>query len=457
MDEKIFIIGLDCAPPELVFDQFDLPNLQGLMDGAYGELTSTIPPITCPAWMSMMTGKNPGKLGFYGFRNRKNFAYDDMWIANSTAVKEDTLWDILSREKKKVSVIGVPQTYPPKPVNGIMVTSFLTPDTDHQFTYPDALKSDIRSLVGDYLVDVEKFRTEDKKFLLSQIYDMTEKRCTVVKHFMQKPWDFFMWVEMGPDRIHHGLWKYFDPQHRKYTESELSSAIPDYYTYLDTQIGEMLSLLPEDTIVMVVSDHGAKRMEGCININDWLIEEGYLHLKESPSEIIKFRQASIDWKKTSVWAWGGYYSRIFFNITGRESEGILSREEYLDVREEVKKKLESMKDDRGAPLNTKVFRPEDIYTGPYVSEAPDLIVYFGDLYWRGTESIGHDSLYSFETEIGPDDCVHAQEGIFMMQDPQERISGKQTGLHILDCAPTMLDLLGMPRQEGMDGTSMVKK
>jgi predicted AlkP superfamily phosphohydrolase/phosphomutase len=457
MGEKLFIIGLDCAPPELVFDQFDLPNIQGLMDGAYGELTSTIPPITCPAWMSMVTGKNPGKLGFYGFRNRKNFSYTDMWIANSSAVKTDTLWDTLSREQKRVSVIGVPQTYPPKPVNGIMVTSFLTPDTEHQYTYPDALKSEIRSLVGEYILDVEEFRTEDKAHLLSQIYEMTEKRCKVVKHFLQKKWDFFMWVEMGPDRIHHGLWKYFDPTHRKYTESEFNSAIPDYYAYLDDQIGEMLSSLDEDTIVMVVSDHGAKRMEGCININDWLIQEGYLHLKEQSSRITKFKDASIDWKKTAAWAWGGYYSRVFFNVQGREQEGILTREEYLDVREEVRKKLESMKDDRGTPLGTKVFRPEDVYSGPYVSEAPDLIVYFGDLYWRGTESIGHDSLYSFETEIGPDDCVHAQEGIFILKDPQERVTGKQTGLNIVDCAPTVLDLLGLPRVPDMDGKSIVKK
>ncbi|MBU7014230.1 MAG: alkaline phosphatase family protein [Theionarchaea archaeon] len=452
---KVFVIGLDCAPPDLVFDEFDLPNIQQLMD-CYGELTSTIPAITCPAWMSMVSGKNPGKLGFYGFRNRKGFSYTDMWIANSLAVKEDTLWDIFSREGKDVSIIGVPQTYPPKPVNGIMVTSFLTPDINHQYTYPDALKTEIKDLVGEYILDVEEFRTEDKHKLLSQIYEMTEKRCTVVKHYLKKKWDFFMWVEMGPDRLHHGLWKFFDPTHRKYTESDLQSAIPEYYQYLDNQIGEMLSLVDEDTCVMVVSDHGAKKMEGCINVNDWLIQEGYLHLKEEPTQIVPIKKVQIDWTKTSVWAWGGYYSRIFFNVKGREDAGVLTREEYHDVREEVKKKLESMKDDRGAPLNTKAFRPEDIYTGKYVREAPDLIVYFGDLYWRATESVGHDSIYSFETEIGPDDCVHAQKGIFILKDPEERVSGKKENLNIMDCAPTILDLMGSTKPPGMDGHSLLE-
>jgi predicted AlkP superfamily phosphohydrolase/phosphomutase len=452
---KLFVIGLDCAPPELVFEEFDLPNIQGLME-CYGELTSTIPAITCPAWMSMVTGKNPGKLGFYGFRNRKDFSYDEMWIANSLAVKEDTVWDVLSREHRRVGLIGVPQTYPPKPVNGLMVTSFLTPDTDHQYTYPDAAKKEIESLVGKYLVDVEQFRTEDKKKLLSQIYEMTEKRCKVVKHYLKQTWDFFMWVEMGPDRIHHGLWKFFDKRHRKYTESELNSAIPEYYDYLDREIGEMLQLIDDDTCVMVVSDHGAKRMEGCININDWLIQEGYLKLEEEPTEIVRFKDAKINWKKTTVWAWGGYYSRIFFNVKGREKYGVLTEEEYHDVREEVKRKLESMKDERGNALGTIAYRPEDIYTGKYVSSAPDLIVYFGDLYWRGTESIGHDSIYSFETEIGPDDCVHAQQGIFILKDPEERIKGKQENLHITDCAPTMLDLSEVPKVPDMDGHSILR-
>jgi len=451
---KVFVIGLDCAPPELVFERFDLPNIQGLMD-CWGELKSTIPPITCPAWMSMVTGKNPGKLGFYGFRNRKGFSYDEMWIANSLAVKEDTVWDVLSRENKRVSIVGVPQTYPPKPVNGLMVTSFLTPDTDHQYTYPESVKTEIENLVGKYLVDVENFRTDDKARLLSQIYEMTEKRCKVVKHYLKQKWDFFMWVEMGPDRIQHGLWKYFDKKHKKYTESEYSSAIPDYYQYLDSQVGKMLDLIDDDTCVVVVSDHGAKRMEGCINVNDWLISEGYLELEEEPEEVTRFRDVKVNWKNTAVWAWGGYYSRIFFNVEGREKYGVLTEEEFYDVREEVKKKLEAMKDDKGNVMGTKVFRPEDVYTGRYVSSAPDLIVYFGDLYWRGTESVGHDSVYSFETEIGPDDCVHAQNGIFILKDPEQRIKGKKDNLEITDCAPTFLDLLGVPQVPDMDGRSLV--
>ncbi|NIO68279.1 MAG: hypothetical protein GTN71_04295, partial [Anaerolineae bacterium] len=136
MDKKVLIIGLDCATPQLVFDQWrdELPNLKRLMEsGVYGELESSVPPITVPAWTSMMTSKNPGRLGFYGFRNRADYSYDRMSIATSRAVTEDTVWDILSRANKNVILVGVPQTYPPKPLNGYMITSFLTPSTKSQY------------------------------------------------------------------------------------------------------------------------------------------------------------------------------------------------------------------------------------------------------------------------------------------------------------------------------------
>ena len=137
MAGRILIIGLDCAPPELMFDQFvdDMPNFKKLMsEGVYGELESVIPPITVPAWMCMMTSKTPGQLGYYGFRNRKDHSYDALYFATSTAVKEPLLWEILNRQGWKTITVGVPQTYPPRQVNGIQVSSFLTPSIESQYT-----------------------------------------------------------------------------------------------------------------------------------------------------------------------------------------------------------------------------------------------------------------------------------------------------------------------------------
>src|SRR5215468_10359408 len=162
MPSKVAVIGLDCLAPELVFDcWFDvLPNLERLaQSGIYGRLESTIPPITVPAWMSMMTGKDPGTLGIYGFRNRKDHSYDGLAFANSKMVHEEALWDILAKHGKQSILLGVPLTSPPRPVNGVMVCDFLAPNTTVEYTYPPELKEEIAEVVGEYIIDVRDFRT----------------------------------------------------------------------------------------------------------------------------------------------------------------------------------------------------------------------------------------------------------------------------------------------------------
>src|SRR5437762_2134970 len=316
--KKVLVIGLDCAPPAVVLEQWrdELPNFKRVMDdGIWGKLESCIPAITVPAWSSMMSSKDPGVSGFYGFRNRGDYSYEKHVLANSNTVKTDRVWDILSRAGKKVITVGVPQTYPPKPVNGIKVGCFLSPSTtnpDRPYTYPASLMLEIEATVGDYLVDVPNFRTDDKEYLLRQIYTMTEKRFKLVKKWIaEKDWDFFMFVEMGTDRIHHGLWKYHDPTHHKYeVNPALNRSIHDYYRYIDSEIGQILDLVDDDTTVFIVSDHGAKKMDGGICVNEWLIREGYLTLKQMPTSLTAIDKCEIDWSKTKVWGDGGYYAQF---------------------------------------------------------------------------------------------------------------------------------------------------
>jgi predicted AlkP superfamily phosphohydrolase/phosphomutase len=132
--KKVLVIGLDCVPPELVFEQWRdfLPNFRRVMnDGVWGTFESCIPAITVPAWSSMPTSKEFGTLGFYGFRNRSNYSYEKYTLANANLVKTDRVWDIFSRAGKQVITIGAPQTYPPKPVNGMQVGCFLSPSTNN--------------------------------------------------------------------------------------------------------------------------------------------------------------------------------------------------------------------------------------------------------------------------------------------------------------------------------------
>ena len=458
-EKKVVVFGLDCATPQLVFDKWskDLPHLSGLMErGISGPMQSCIPPITIPAWSCMMTSKNPGKLGCYGFRNRSDYSYNGLSFATAKAVKEDTLWDILARYGKKVVLLGIPQTYPPRPVNGVMVSCFLTPDTSSPYTYPPDLKQEIKAQVGEYLLDVDHFRTEDKQRLLDQIYEMTEKRFKLFASFLEhKPWNFAMMVEMGIDRIHHGFWKYMDTSHPKYEAGNpLENAIKDYYRFVDGKIGEVLSRIDPATAVLVVSDHGAQTMHGGICINEWLMKENYLRIAGKPAGVIPLHKATIDWQQTKAWGEGGYYSRIFLNVEGREPQGIIPRKDYDAVRDELKEKLEALGDEQGNSIGTRVIKPEEVY--PEINGVPpDLIVYFGNLAWRSVGSIGLNTIHTFENDTGPDDANHAEKGILILCDPAapvEQPHALRDGLSLFDVAPTILNILGIPVPPDMEGS-----
>ncbi|MGH2936195.1 MAG: alkaline phosphatase family protein, partial [Gaiellaceae bacterium] len=175
---KVMIVGLDCAEPSLVLDRWRerLPVLSGLMErGVSGRLTSVVPPITVPAWSCMMSSRTPGDLGVYGFRNRADHTYDGAFIADGSAIHAQRLWDLVGRGGGSSIVLGVPGTYPPRPLRGAMVSCFLTPGLDSRYTYPPALRDEIRDLVGDYMFDAHGLRSDDKDPLLAQIYEMTDK------------------------------------------------------------------------------------------------------------------------------------------------------------------------------------------------------------------------------------------------------------------------------------------
>jgi predicted AlkP superfamily phosphohydrolase/phosphomutase len=454
--QKVAVIGLDCAAPRLVFDLWraELPHLNTLMSrGMWGDLRSCHPPITVPAWSSMMSSKDPGQLGFYGFRNRRAYTYDDYAFANSTLVKHDLVWDILSRAGRQVLLLGVPQTYPPRAVNGHMVTCFLTPSRDSACTFPPSLKAEIEQVAEGYVFDVENFRTADKHELLERIYDKTRKHFRVAKYLLTtKPWDFFMMVEMGPDRIHHGFWKHFDPEHPKYEPgNEFEHAIRDYYRYLDTEIGDVLARLDPETLVMVVSDHGARKMDGGICFNEWLIQKGYLRLLAAPDKVTPISPKLIDWSATRAWGDGGYYGRLFLNVKGREPQGVIDPADYERVRDELIAAIEAIEDPEGRNIGSRAYRPQELYRET-TGVPPDLIVYFGDLSWRSVGSVGFNSIYSFENDTGPDDANHDWDGIFIMRDGQRDDGGVRLhGLQLMDVAPTIVQRFGLPIPADMLG------
>jgi predicted AlkP superfamily phosphohydrolase/phosphomutase len=457
MDKKVLVIGLDCATSEIVFDRKEeLPVLRELIDnGIYGNLQSSDPPITIPAWMVMCTGKDPGKLGLYGFRHRKDFSYKDIWIATSYSIREKTVWDIIGEKDGQSCLVSVPPSYPPKPVNGNLISCFITPGDDKDYTYPSDLRIELEEKFGPYMFDVV-FRTDEKDNLLEQTYEMTEQRFKVLNHLItKKPWDFFMFVEIGVDRVHHAFWKYMDPSHHLYEKGNpYENVIIDYYKRVDALIGELLSNVDQDTMVLVVSDHGAKSMKGAFCINEWLIEQGDLVLNERPQSPISFDKVGVDWSRTKAWGWGGYYARIFLNVEGREAQGVIKIEDYRNEREALIERLAAVKGPDGEEWNTKIIKPQK-YFKELNGDYPDLMIYFDDLYWRSAGTLGHGTKYLLENDTGPDDAVHAQDGIYILYDPKNKTCVRKDA-NILDIAPTILDEMGLAVPEDMRGNVITK-
>ncbi len=453
---RILVIGLDCAAPEILLGDDSLPNIRRLMaNGFYGRLESVIPPITVPAWMCMATSQDPGSLGVYGFRNRVDHSYTKLGIVNSKSITAPAIWDQFGTDGNQAVIIGVPPSYPPRIINGICVGCFLTPDTaQSDYTYPSRVKDEIKQVVGDYPVDVRGFRTGDKDWLKAQIYEMTAKHFAAIRHFMSTvSWDYFQFVEIGLDRIHHGFWKFHDREHRQYVAGNAyENVISDYYRYLDDEIGSVLELVDDDTAVLVVSDHGAQRLDGGFCVNEWLRREGLLVLKENPTEPTPFSADLVDWARTRVWSEGGYYARVFVNVEGREPQGIVPQSECESFLADLTARFKALPDDLGRPMGSTVFRPEQIYRSVN-NVPPDLIVHFGNLYWRSIGGVGYSELHVQENDSGPDDCNHAQFGVFILSAQGLPRSGQVEDVRLLDIAPTLLDLAGKKAPPSMQGRS----
>jgi predicted AlkP superfamily phosphohydrolase/phosphomutase len=452
---RLVMIGLDSADPALTFGRFaeDMPTLTKLRaDAAWGSLRSVVPPITMPAWACMMSGRTPGDLGVYGFRNRRAYDYSSLAFATSRDIKAPRLWDLLSAAGRRSVVVGVPGTYPPTPLNGCMVSCFLAPSTDAEYTYPPQLRDSLQDLTGGYRLDVENFRAPDLGRIGQNIFDMTEQRFTVARHLMkQEDWDFLSFVDMGPDRLHHGFWKYCDPDHPRHVPgNEHEHMFRDYYRALDRHLAGLLGDVPSDAAVMVVSDHGAQPMLGGFCINEWLREQGLLTLRTEPDGPTPVLRADVDWTRTVAWAEGGYYGRLYLNVIGREPDGVVPPRRYDDTLGEIAAALTAAPGPDGEPLGTRVMRPDEVY--PDVTGfPPDLIVYAGNLRYRSLATLGLGrGLFTTDNDTGPDHANHAESGIVLLHG-MGLDAGRRDDLSIYDISPTLHEYFGLGTQPGQHG------
>jgi predicted AlkP superfamily phosphohydrolase/phosphomutase len=426
----VFVLGLDSLPPKVLYENYGegLDFIRQLTNESQNYLMKTChPPITVPAWISMFTGKTPGELGIYGFRHRKPGTFDS-YVVNSNDVKEKAIWDDLSKKGVRTGLFGVPPTYPPKPINGFMITDFNTPSKEKPYSFPPWLKSELQSNLKEEPIFDVVYRTEDRDKAYTDLMEMIDNHQRILNYLIKKSWDLFLYVEIGVDRSHHMFWKYFDRSHPRYEYHErFSNAIPTVYRKIDSWFSSLIKELPKDTVYVIVSDHGTKSMKGSYPINQWLIDQGFLKIRGEVKEGSDLTPDIIDWKETKVWAWGGYYSRFFLNIKGREPYGVVEKEEVEGLIKDLKKSISKIRGPNNEIWKNEAYTPQEIY--PIArGDAPDLTVYLDDLNWRPIGTIGYKSMYQEKNDKGPDDSMHDWYGVFSIYDPEGTLEKGNKGV-----------------------------
>lgn len=455
-----------------------MPNLKKfLKKGVHGDLESTIPPLTYPAWISIATGKNPGKTGIFHFSSKVEGEYGKRIMGNP---RNDEIWKILSSKKKKVCVVNVPGTYPPSKVNGIMVTGMLTP-SGRDYTYPKSLQTELDEM--DYDVDVDQageWGNLDENTKIDRVFETTRKRKEAVKNFLrEKDWDFFMVVFTGTDRLQHFFWKYLDRSNPHYKKSKYEERIMEYFSEIDLMLKELIDSAGKDTTICIISDHGFGPFNKSVHLNIWLEQNGFLKMKKKrsalgsvgftrsrignflvrtglekliplvPKRVIETVPRSkigefpdIDWENTK--AYSLTIESIFINLKGREPNGIVSKKEYEKLRNEISKKLKQLKDpETGKKVVKKVYKKEEIYSGENMDKIPDLLVETHD---------GYLSCENFSDMIFKSSWMsgnHKRNGILFMCGAD--IKKGKIKARVYDISPTILHIMGMPIPSDMDG------
>jgi predicted AlkP superfamily phosphohydrolase/phosphomutase len=489
---KLLILGIDGATFDLVrpwAEEGHLPNLKALMSGGVrGDLASTLPPVTSPAWPTFMTGCNPGKHGVFDFIQPSGANFS---LVNATKIKEPTLWQRLSTAGYRVGVLNVPVTYPPQPLNGFMVSGILSPKSS-QICYPADLIGRFQDELGEYRVAPNiQYKAGIESEYIEDIYALIQAHGEWALRLMEaEPCDVLMVHFIALDIMMHALWRFMDHNHPRYEPSPHEHAIRDGYRMVDEYIGRMLAKLPREANVMVMSDHGFGPLQNIVNLNIYLMEKGLLKLRRDPWTQLKataFKRGltptsvyqmveslglqnlatrvskntrnqvvakflsfdNVDWSQTSAYSMG-HVGQVYLNKIGREPHGIVSEADYFQRRQEVIDVLRELQDKDGRSLVSKIIVREETYHGPYADLGPDIHLVLDDYNMIAFPLFATNG-HVITRQIRGDSGCHRREGIFIANGPAIQQGYELPDASIVDLAPTILHLLGEPVPRAMDG------
>jgi predicted AlkP superfamily phosphohydrolase/phosphomutase len=488
-------MGFDGAPYGLInrlLEQGKMPNLKALgSNGVQGPLKSVLPPQSLPAWPSFVSGMNPGRHGVYSFFKPETGGYN-IRPFSSEDIRGLAIWDYLTSLRIRCFLVNVPLTYPPYPIDGVMISGIPAPLlTEEVQCFPQSFARELQAVAPNYRVEITGGVGYDEDRILSTLHKILDERTKVVLHLLKdKTWQFFMVVFTCSDRVEHVFWRHLDSGHPAGTalgRRKYGQAIDEFFQKLDGALGKVIEVVGGDSTTIVVSDHGHGPQIAEVGVNQLLAEVGALkyaksykmgltqsnlydklskfHLLKLANTLVpkKLRSAismGIDYEHSSAYCHS--FGAINVNVKGREPQGTVAKEDYPRVVEELTKSILEYADvSDGKPIAEKIYRREEIYWGDALESAPDMLVIFRDGYGpRSWNPNGKVIMRYHPKEIdvskpliesGGHHWFSTLDGIFFAMGDSIKGGAKIEGASIIDVMPTILHLMSLPIPRNVDG------
>ncbi|MCX5683686.1 MAG: alkaline phosphatase family protein [Planctomycetota bacterium] len=491
---KTFVLGMDGATWSILdplLARGRMPNLAALVArGTRATLLSTTHPVSPIAWSSIATGKNAGKHGIFDFARRTPGSYR-LEAVSSRLQHGPTLWDLTSAAGLRTGVFNVPVTYPPRDVNGFMVTCLFTPSNKVCFTHPADLSAELNRLTDGYEFSTrEVFNPGHERAYVDSILRTLDKRRAALDFLLDRhTLDCGMLVYTESDHVQHKL---FPPDNLLGGELPWPySGVTEVYERLDAAVGRLIERLGPEANYLLISDHGAGEMRGVMYINRWLMDEGFLRLKRSLGYPLKWflartnllthgyralqmlglgrladlvpnnlREAvatsfvsfdDVDWTRTRAYSFGEF-GQIFLNLKGREPQGVVepgaeADRTLADLARGLRKVIDPA---TGRPVVTRIWRGGEVFHGPAAGEGPDLLFAIDDYARDASVQFGLGRQTALGQPEFMDRGCHRPEGVLIAAGPDIH-AGRAEPASVMDITPTALHLLGLPVPEDMDG------
>ena len=433
---RVIIIGFDGLEPTMVkkwVGQGKLPTFAKMInEGAFGDLITVLPPSSASAWTSAVTGVHPGKHGIYGFLKTTDADPNAPAVFNTSRDRGFApLWDILGSYGRQSCVINIPLTSPADSLEGLMIAGFPhASDDKSSYYWPQSLEE----VLGDYSFDAFRVtcaKNREDRFL-QKMQGISSRRLHLgLQLFQDRQWDLYWLVFTFPDRFQHYLWKYMDPNHPMYDPINgpvYGDRIEAAYVMADNYLSEFINRMEEDDLLVVMSDHGFGHLYYTINSNNFL-------------------QRTLG-STANVQCSDFFGGKFKIDVSGPNAE-----ERYQSIKHRLIEGLRELRDPvTGSEIVDSIYVKEDIYTGPYVGTAPDILCLEkpGYLFFSLPKT---PDLRLLDSGPSPDKAFsgfHKRRGTIGLYGKYVR-PGQKIEARITDIAAIALSYLGVPAPADIDG------